>query len=97
VRQPEAHVSKEKEAFPMKVNLKFFSSCREAVGARESDLDIAEGATLRDLFQQLLARYPKLAPLKDTVMLAVNRDFADPSTKLKEGDEIALMPPVGGG
>jgi MoaD family protein len=81
----------------MKVNLRLFSVYRDIVGSKEMIIDVVRGATLGDLFEELLHRYPRLKPLERSVVLAVNRDFADSETKLKENDEVALMPPIGGG
>jgi molybdopterin synthase catalytic subunit len=81
----------------MKVNLRLFSVYRDIVGFKEMIIDVARGATLGDLFEELLHRYPGLKPLERSVVLAVNRDFVDSETKLKENDEVALMPPIGGG
>lgn len=44
-----------------------------------------------------LLRDPRLAPLPPEALLAVNRTFAGPETALRDGDEVALMPPVSGG
>jgi len=81
----------------MKINLRLFSVYRNIVGFTEITIDVARGATLGDLFEELLHRYPELKSLERSVILAVNRDFANPKTKLKEDDEVALMPPIGGG
>ena len=39
----------------------------------------------------------RLAPLPAEALLAVNQSFADRATPLRDGDEVALMPPVSGG
>ena len=92
-----AESPKESGPFPMKINLRLFSIYRDIVGSKEMTIDVARGATLGDLFEELLHRYPGLKSLEGSVILAVNRDFADSETKLKEDDEVALMPPIGGG
>ena len=81
----------------MKINLKLFSVYRDIVGSKEMTMDVVPGTTLVDLLESLLNRYPRLKPLAKSVVLAVNRDFADSKTRLREGDEVALMPPIGGG
>ena len=81
----------------MKIDLKFFSIIREIVGSKEMPMEISPGMTVEGLLEELLNRYPGLEPYERSLMVAVNRDFADVSTILKEGDEVALMPPIGGG
>lgn len=81
----------------MKLNLKFFSTYRDVVGLREMTLELQKGASLQTLLEILVKHYPGLTAYAETVIMAVNRDFASMDTKLMEGDEIALMPPVGGG
>jgi molybdopterin converting factor small subunit len=67
-----------------------FARYRELLGF--SELRLPTAATLDALLAD--ARFEKLP--KDA-LLAVNQSFADRSTKLSDGDEIALMPPVSGG
>ena len=81
----------------MKVNLRFFSMYRDIMKRTNLGFQLPENATLEALLQELIVQFPRLKTHKDTIILAVNKDFADLGTKLKEGDEIALMPPVGGG
>ena len=81
----------------MKITLKLFSVYRDITGSKQMTIDVAPGTTLVDLLGRLLNSYPALKPLAESVVLAVNRDFADSETSLKEGDEVALMPPIGGG
>jgi len=88
---------KESDLFPMKINLKMFSVIKDAVGSKEMTIEVSPGMSLGDLLRELLFRYPKLKPHVKSIMFAVNRDFADLRTKLNEGDEVALMPPIGGG
>ncbi len=57
-----------------------------------SELQMPVVPTLGDLLAD-----PRLRALPKDALLAVNQSFADPGTPLKEGDEVALMPPVSGG
>jgi MoaD family protein len=93
----DAESPKESDLFPMKINIRLFSVYREIIGSNEMTIDMVRGSTLGSLFGELLRRYPRLKPLGKSIVLAVNRDFANSKTKLKENDEVALMPPIGGG
>lgn len=81
----------------MRVRVKLFASFREIAGRREIPWTAAEGATVADLLAALLERYPALRGHWETMLLAVNHEFAEPSAVLREGDEVAIMPPVSGG
>jgi molybdopterin synthase sulfur carrier subunit len=72
----------------------FFAHLREAVGEEFLRID-ATGKSVAELKAELAAIYnlPKL----DTVMTAVNEEFAQDDEVIQEGDEIAFIPPVSGG
>jgi molybdopterin converting factor small subunit len=56
---------------------------------------MAAGATVQDLVDILLASYPVLR--EQRLRFAVNSTYALPETILHDGDEVACIPPVGGG
>nr|WP_263324106.1 molybdopterin converting factor subunit 1 [Neobacillus sp. Marseille-Q6967] len=72
----------------------FFAHLRDSVGEDFLRLDVA-GKTVAELKAELASRYdlPKL----DTVMTAVNEEFAQDDEVIQEGDEVAFIPPVSGG
>ncbi len=76
----------------MNVRVRLFAMLRERAGAGELALELPDGA---DVSQALAA----LQWLTDgvPVVMAVNREYADPSLTLRAGDELALIPPVSGG
>lgn len=79
----------------MSVRLLFLGPAARWAGTRELSVSWRPG-NLRDL----LIREKMLAALgaHPTVMrIAVNREFADMETELREGDEVAFIPPVSGG
>lgn len=81
----------------LKVKLKFFALYKELAGLREIDKDIKKGSRVDDLLQELLEEYPALKKYKDEILVSVNKNYASEDTELKEGDEVAVLPPVGGG
>jgi sulfur-carrier protein len=72
----------------------FFAHLRDAVGEEFLKLDVA-GKTVAELKEELASKYdlPKL----DTVMTAINEEFAQDDEVIGEGDEVAFIPPVSGG
>ena len=81
----------------MKIKVKFFASYRDITGRPEAILDLDEGTTLSALLEDLKGEYPKLGSLTDTIIASVNKRYAREDVMLKEGDEVALLPPVSGG
>ena len=78
------------------LSVRLFASAREALGAGELRVDIHNGASVGDLARQLRGSYPKLETLPQLV-ISVNYEYADESQVLREGDEVAIIPPVSGG
>ncbi|HEV2230866.1 MAG TPA: molybdopterin converting factor subunit 1 [Thermoplasmata archaeon] len=81
----------------MRIQVRFFAVYREIVGSRAVSWSAREGLTLEGLVDAVIAKYPKLSGHRNSMLLAVNHDVADSDRILKEGDEVALLPPVSGG
>jgi molybdopterin synthase catalytic subunit len=81
----------------VKVALHLFASVREAVGAREVRLELADGATIDDLKRRLAVEYPRLVPMLATTVFAIDDEYVPFEERLHDGAEIALIPPVSGG
>jgi MoaD family protein len=81
----------------IRVRVKFFAAPRQALGTDEIDLDIAVGSTVKDLIRVLRDRYPVLESYTRFLNVAVNRAYVGMQTELHDGDEVACLPPVGGG
>jgi MoaE-MoaD fusion protein len=76
----------------VRVTVRLFAQLRERAGSSELELDLPEGARVRDA----LAAVGDLAAGLPVVM-AVNREYAGDEVVLSAGDELALVPPVSGG
>jgi molybdopterin converting factor small subunit len=81
----------------VRVHLKMFAILRERSGVSETELELPEGATVAMAMAEAGRRFAPIAPLISRTLGAVNRDYADTGTRLKDGDELALIPPVSGG
>jgi molybdopterin converting factor subunit 1 len=81
----------------MRARVLFFGMLRDIVGMSREDAEFPEGADLRFVFAAYAVRYPRFAELARSIVMARNQEFADPATKLSEGDEVAFLPPVSGG
>ena len=81
----------------MRARVLFFGMLRDIVGMSREDAEFPEGADLHSVFAAYAARFPRLGDLARSIVVARNQEFADPATKLAEGDEVAFLPPVSGG
>ena len=79
------------------VKVKFFAAPREALGTSELEMDVAPGTTVGGLVGLLTERHPILRPFTRFLNVAVNRAYVGMQTVLHDGDEVACLPPVGGG
>jgi molybdopterin synthase catalytic subunit len=81
----------------MHVRVLFFGMLKELAGGPSDEADFPPGADLRAVFESYASRYPRLRELAGSIVVARNQEFAEISTLLAEGDEVAFLPPVSGG
>lgn len=81
----------------MRIQVRLFATYREIVGSRQLAWSVKDGTTAGELVDQVLAKYPRLDGHRPTMLVAVNQSFASSQVALRDGDEVALMPPVSGG
>jgi|YNPNPStandDraft_1061719.scaffolds.fasta_scaffold93876_2 molybdopterin converting factor small subunit len=81
----------------MEVEVRLFAQVREIVGVDRIGLELPEPACIGAIREGLIARIPALAAWKHLLLFAVNGRYADDSTPIEPGGEIACFPPVGGG
>lgn len=78
------------------VTVRCFSHVRSALGVDSLVLALPEGSTAAAVEAEVRAKAPGRLDAMPW-RIAVNRVFAGPGTRLAEGDEVALIPPVQGG
>jgi len=95
----EERKTKNKTRYPylMQVRVLYMGMLRDLARREREVVQLAESSRLNDLFAQLEQRTPKLADYRGSIAMAVNYEYSDGSTVLRENDEIALLPPVSGG
>ena len=81
----------------MKANVRLFARLAELAGTREAEVELGEGLTAGDVFAALVRRYPALAGFESFVRFAVNAEYVPDTHPVRDGDEVALIPPVSGG
>ncbi|MFH1485603.1 MAG: molybdopterin converting factor subunit 1, partial [Chloroflexota bacterium] len=81
----------------MRTRVRLFAMYRELLGRDHLELEMEDGATVSGLLAKMKREYPVLGGLSDSLMLAVNAEYVGPDFELKDGDEVAFIPPVSGG
>ena len=79
------------------VKLLFFATLKDIVGGRQLQLDMPAGTTVADVLTHLEARYPRIKDYRPIVLTAINEEYVKQSAEVREGDEVAIFPPVSGG
>jgi len=79
------------------VTVRLFARLRELARHDELRLEVAEGSTAQDVWNGLIAEYPAMADYTKAISVAVNEEYARLSASVRDGDDIAFLPPVSGG
>jgi molybdopterin synthase catalytic subunit/molybdopterin synthase sulfur carrier subunit len=81
----------------MRVRVLAFARLRELLGFGERDVEVAPDTTVDGLWTHLVRDARLAAALRPSTRFACNGALVDGWAALRDGDEVALMPPVGGG
>ncbi|MEE9395411.1 MAG: molybdopterin converting factor subunit 1 [Methylococcales bacterium] len=76
----------------MSIRVKFFASLREQVGQSEQEIMSKGVGTVSEVWAQLGE-----GELPADILCAINMDYAEHDSSVKDGDEVAFFPPVTGG
>jgi molybdopterin converting factor subunit 1 len=81
----------------MLVQVRLFAIARERAGRKVVEVDLPEPATVADLKAAILSQTPSLASLLPVLRFSVNSEYADDTTPIPQGADLAAIPPVSGG
>jgi molybdopterin converting factor subunit 1 len=81
----------------VRVTVRLFARLRDVTGSSELDADLPAPATIADVWDVLVGRHPGLGPFRSSLSCARNLEYAQFTTPVEDGDEIAFLPPVSGG
>jgi molybdopterin synthase catalytic subunit len=81
----------------MQVRVLFFGVLKDLVGKASDSISLPENATLGDVLTHYEHAIPRLKETAASLAMSVNQEYASPTTRLRPGDEVALLPPVSGG
>ena len=78
----------------MQVQVRYFAVLRERAGCAEDSIDVQPGVTVGQLYASL---FPPSEAGHLPIMFAVNEAYVHADRILENGDEVAFIPPLGGG
>jgi MoaE-MoaD fusion protein len=81
----------------MRVHVMFFGMLKDLAGGANDWLDLAEGASVRDVLEHYSAKSHAIREAMPSLAVAINQQYATEDAKLNDADEVALLPPVSGG
>jgi len=81
----------------MKLDVKLFARAKQIAGSDSVCLELPESARVADIRTALAERFPEMASLVPSLLMAVGTDYADDSMPLDDASEVACFPPVSGG
>lgn len=81
----------------MRVTVRLLASAKDKAGVGQLSLDLPPSADVAAAATLLAQHLPAISPQLDRVAYAINCEYVSPDTMLKDGDELAIIPPVSGG
>ena len=81
----------------MKISVLFFGVLKDIVGRPAEKIDLPEGSRVQDLVLYYAQTSSQLEAMIPSLAVAVNQEYSGVNQTLCDGDEVGLLPPVGGG
>lgn len=79
------------------MSILFFSVLREKLGRSADVVEISRPVPAAEFIEMVISQYQAVEPYRSCLRLAVNQEYADQSTLVHPGDEVAFITPVSGG
>jgi molybdopterin synthase sulfur carrier subunit len=79
------------------VTVRYFAAHREAAGVEHEVLEVPAGTRVRELLDQVFRRHPALEGLRSETVVSVNKGVGNEAMRLRDGDDVVLLPPISGG
>ncbi len=81
----------------MTIQVQFYSYFKDLTGCESKTESLEAGSTIQDLLDRLFERFPRLAEMPNSILVAVGVEYQPRDHVLNAGDEVSLFPPVQGG
>jgi len=80
-----------------RVKVVYFAGARDVVERKTEFIETDARSTVSAVLRGLVKLHPGLQPMAKSLRIAVNHEIAEPSDRVKDGDEVGVLPPVAGG
>jgi len=81
----------------LKVRVLYFAAARDLASVGSEHVSLDERASVGDLAREMIRLHPALKSLEESIRFSVNREVSGNSERLRDGDEVGVLPPVAGG
>ncbi len=81
----------------IRVKMIYFAQAREAAGTKDEEFSLEKQSSVRTALSKAFEAHPKLRPLEKAIKVALNEEITEADVTLRDGDRVALLPPVVGG
>jgi len=81
----------------MIVKVLYFASAQGLANLKSEEMLLGDGSSVKDMAAKMLKLHPALKTIAPTIRYSVNFELAEANAKLRDGDEVAVLPPVAGG
>ena len=81
----------------MHIRIRLFARLRDIAGTGEIERQVPDVATVRVVWEVLVAEFPDLKHYEVSISSAVNAEYSRMEATVADGDEVAFLPPVSGG
>jgi len=81
----------------MSIRVLFFASLADIAGGRESSVEAGEVTDIASVFSKFAEKFPEMEGHRSSALFALNSEFVRPDSPVRDGDEVAFLPPVSGG
>ncbi|HUI23589.1 MAG TPA: MoaD/ThiS family protein [Nitrososphaerales archaeon] len=81
----------------MIVRVLYFASAQGLADVKSEDMRLDDGSSLKEMAAEMLRLHPALKKIEPTIRYSVNFEMAEGNSRLRDGDEVGVLPPVAGG
>jgi molybdopterin converting factor subunit 1 len=81
----------------IRITILYFASVKDITGVKKETMNLTPDTSIKKLLEKISLNYPAIKSISNVVKISINYKMMDMNTILKDGDEVALLPPVSGG
>ena len=80
-----------------RIKVVYFAGARDVAEKQTEYVETESKSTAASVLKRLVKLHPGLKPMTKSLRLSVNHEIAEPGDRVKDGDEVGVLPPVAGG